>query len=55
MASGNHLRDHLEVDESVFSLDACLSEAGASVDHLSKVTEDWLREGRGGWGRPSAR
>ena len=55
LESGSHLRetlaDSLEpatLDE-VFSLEAFVAGAGWSVDHVARVTVEWLRETRGGW------
>ncbi|MDP2624003.1 MAG: adenylosuccinate lyase [Actinomycetota bacterium] len=55
MASGAHLRDTLAgaLDEpaldEVFSLEAFLAGADLAVEHLSKVTTDWLRENAPQW------
>jgi adenylosuccinate lyase len=55
MASGAHLRDTLAgaLDEqtldAVFSLEAFLAGAGFAVEHLSKVTAEWLRENAPQW------
>jgi len=51
MASGGDLAGVLgdRVPDATFSLDRYLSGASASVDHLARVTVEWLREPRAGW------
>ena len=51
MASGGDLAGVLgnRVTDATFSLDRYLSGASASVDHLARVTVEWLREPRAGW------
>jgi len=55
MESGVHLREALadELDEatleSVFSLESFVESAGWAVDHVGRVTAEWLRKPRGGW------
>ncbi len=54
--AGTHLRDEVLADERVgtaaadveaaFDLDRHLAHAGDGVDHLGRVTADWLRSGR---------
>ena len=50
-ASGRDLAGVLgdRVPDATFSLDRYLSGASASVDHLARVTVEWLREPRAGW------
>ena len=51
MASGGDLAGVLgdRVPDATFSLDRYLSGASASVDHLARVTVEWLREPSAGW------
>jgi adenylosuccinate lyase len=51
MQTGKHLAEVLgdQVDSAVFDLDAFLEPAAGAVDHLARITSQWLRESPGGW------
>jgi adenylosuccinate lyase len=51
LRTGRDLRDMFAgtVDADAFSLEPYLAGAADPVDHLAKITVEWLRERRSGW------